>query len=316
VASTCEFAARDAFIDREYFDLAPMATYLFACVSDEEGNFSAPIRKVVPELSSGLQLSTNRGHDNLEIAADAFLASQRGQGVRWRLAEDDESFAVTAAGTPFSQPLDVLIANDLFAWSEGELMSIEGRRLGLGYQWYTPNVDERGGNLYSSQAFEATGTLQGRDVRGYFSLDTFYGPTGQVYNTGPIFNAMEIAWVSFVNVFEDGSHQSGGLCLGKGNWGFGVVSDQNGPIVETTAVDADVTLDVDRYVQRARFVAGGTEWDFSAIERGQMRSLAMARNDAYHGQAGRVRLVGDERVPTSSHAWIETFPLNGLDPAA
>lgn len=33
---------------------------------------------------------------------------------------------------------------------------------------------------------------------------------------------------------------------------------------------------------------------------------------AYHGQAGAVRRVGDERVPETSVAWIETFPLNGL----
>lgn len=313
VVSTFEFAARDAYLEREYFGLAPMGTYFFSCVSDADGNFYAPIRKVVTEMSTGLQLSSNRDADNLEIAPEAFLASHRGAGVKWALADDERRFRVAAAATPYSQPFDLTIDDDEFSWGEGDLMQIEGHRLGLGYQWFTPNSDERGGNFYASQAFAAAGHIQGRPVRGYMSIDSFYGPTGQVYNNGPIFNAVEMAWVSFVNTYADGEHESGGLCLGKEQWGFAVVSDHTGPIVETTEIAADVTLDADNYVERAHYRAGGTEWEFTAIDRGQMRALAAARGDAYHGQAGSVRRIGDDRVPVTSHAWIETFPLNGLD---
>ena len=313
VVSTCEFAARDAYLEREYFGLAPMGTYFFGCLSDGDGNFYAPIRKVVTEMSTGLQLSSNHDADNLEIAPEAFLASHRGAGVKWSIADDETAFTLGAAATPYSQPFELSIADEGFTWSEGDLMRIEGARLGLGYQWFTPNIDERGGNFYASQAFAASGHIQGRPVRGYTSIDSFYGPTGQVYNNGPIFNAVEMAWVSFVNTYPDGEHESGGLCLGKEHWGFAVVSDQHGAIVETTEIEADVVLDADKYVATARYVAGGTEWEFTAIDRGQMRALAAARGDAYHGQAGRVRRVGDTRVPLTSHAWIETFPLNGLD---
>ncbi|TAM64547.1 MAG: hypothetical protein EPN51_23600 [Mycobacterium sp.] len=293
--------------------MAPMGTYFFSCVSDRDGNFYAPIRKVVTEMSTGLQLSSNLDTDTLEIAPQAFMASHRGAGVKWSIADELDRFTVIAAATLYSQPFSLAVADGHFAWSEGDLMNIEGRRLGLGYQWFTPNIDERGGNFYASQAFAAEGHVQGRPVSGYFSLDSFYGPVGQVYNNGPIFNAVEMAWVSFVNTYADGEHESGGLCLGKEEWGFAVVSDHNGPVVETTEIEADVVLDVDKYVERARYRTDGTEWEFTAIDRGQMRSLAAARRDAYHGQAGSVRRVGDRRVPLTSHAWIETFPLNGLD---
>ncbi|AEF37802.1 conserved hypothetical protein [Mycolicibacter sinensis] len=313
MVSTFEFAARDAYLDREYFGLAPMGTYFFSCVSDEDGNFYAPIRKVVTEMSTGLQLSSNLDADNLEIAPEAFLASHRGAGVKWSLADDARQFTVGASATPYSQPLELILGDNEFAWGEGELMQVQGRRLGLGYQWFTPNIDERGGNFYASQAFAASGHIQGRPVSGYMSIDSFYGPTGQVYNNGPIFNAVEMAWVSFVNTYADGQHESGGLCLGKEEWGFAVVSDHDGPIIETTEIQADVMLDADRYVSTARYTAGGTQWEFTAIDRGQMRALAAARGDAYHGQAGSVRRVGDTRIPLTSHAWIETFPLNGLN---
>jgi hypothetical protein len=233
--------------------------------------------------------------------------------VKWRLAPDETAFAIAAAETPYSKPFELTVADDEFSWEEGDLLSLTGRRLGMGYQWFTPNIDERGGNLYASQAFAATGHVQGTPVTGYFSLDSFYGPTGQAYNSGPIFNAVEVAWVSFVNVYADGSHESGGLCIGKEHWGFGVVSDQSGPIVESVECEADVVLDSAKYVEKARYIVAGTEWEFTAIERGHMLSLAAARGDAYHGQAGQVRRVGDERTPLTSHAWIETFPLNGLD---
>lgn len=290
-----------------------MSTYWWSCLNDDDGNYLAPIRKVNTELSGGLQLSSNVGEDNLEIAPEAFEASQRGAGARWTLSEDEKSFRVAAQATPSTQPFSIDVSDDEIVWAEGELMELRGSQMGLGYQWYTPNIDERGGNFYVSTPFHVTGHVRGRPVRGLVSMDNFYGPTGQVYNNGPIFNVLELAWVTFANFYGDGTHEFGALCLGKEHWGFAVAADQNGPIVETTELVADVELDSDKYVDTAHYTAGGTEWRFTAAKRGQMRSLAAARGDAYHGQAGSVRRVGDNRVPDTSVAWIETFPLNGLD---
>jgi hypothetical protein len=309
LVSTCEFAARDAW----FFGLSPMATYWWSCLTDDDGNFLAPMRKVNTELSGGLQLSSNVGEDNLEIAPEAFESSQRGAGVRWTLADDETSFRVAAQPTATTQPFEFTISDDELVWTEGGLLDLRGPRLGLGYQWYTPNIDERGGNLYVSQPFRVSGHVRGRDVRGFVSMDNFYGPTGQVYNNGPIFNVVELAWVTFANIYSDGAHEFGALCLGKEHWGFAVVADDNGPIIETTELSAEVQLDSDKYVDTAVYSAGDSQWRFTAAKRGQMRSLAAARGDAYHGQAGSVRRVADERLPEISLAWIETFPLNGLD---
>ena len=313
LVSTCEFAARDAWCEREFFGLRPMATYWWSCLTDEDGNFLAPMRKVNTELSGGLQLSSNVGAENLEIAPEAFEASHRGAGVRWTMGPDETSFTVAAAATPGSQPFELTVADDEFRWSEGDLLDLRGSPLGLGYQWYAPNIDEHGGQLYVSQPFKVSGHVRGRPVRGHVAMDSFYGPTGQVYNSGPIFNNVELAWVTFSNFYSDGSHEFGALCLGKEHFGFAVVADEIGPVIETTELTAEVELDDDKYVDTALYVAGGVEWRFTAALRGQMRSLAAARGDAYHGQAGSVRRVGDERVPDTSMAWIETFPLNGLD---
>ncbi len=313
LVSTCEFAARDAWCEREFFGLRPMATYWWSCLKDDDGNFLAPMRKVNTELSSGLQLSSNVGAANLEIAPEVFGRSQRGAGARWSLAEDESSFRVVAPATPYSEPFDLFVADDEFSWREGDLLDLHGARLGLGYQWYTPNVDERGGNLYVSQPFRVAGQVAGRAVHGFVCMDNFYGPVGQVYNNGPIFNVVELAWVTFGNFYADGAHEFGALCLGKEHWGFAVASNEAGPIIQTTEIAADVQLDADRYVSTALYRAAGTEWRFTAADRGQMRSLAAARGDTYHGQAGSVRRVGDDRTPVFSAGWIETFPLNGLD---
>jgi hypothetical protein len=314
LVSTCEFAARDAWCEREFFGLRPMATYWWSCLTDDDGNFLAPMRKVNTELSGGLQLSSNVDADNLEIAPEAFESSQRGAGARWTLNDDETSFRVAAQPTPSTQPFEITVSDDELKWAEGELLDLRGPRLGLGYQWYTPNIDERGGNLYASQPFRVAGHVRGREVRGFVSMDNFYGPTGQVYNNGPIFNVVELAWVTFANIYGDGTHEFGALCLGKEHWGFAVVADHAGPIVETTELRAEVQLDPDKYVETAEYTAGDTQWRFTAAKRGQMRSLAAARGDTYHGQAGSVRRIGDERVPETSLGWIETFPLNGLDP--
>jgi len=313
LVSTCEFTARDAWCEREFFGLRPMATYWWSCLNDDEGNFLSPMRKINTELSGGLQLSSNVGADNLVIDPKIFASAQRGAGVRWTLRDNGSAFTVAAAANPETQPFEMLIADDEFRWTEGELLDLRGAPLGLGYQWYTPNIDERGGQFYVSQPFKVSGHVLGRRVRGHVAMDSFYGPTGQVYNNGPIFNVVELAWVTFVNIYGDGAHEFGALCLGKEHFGFAVVADQNGPVIETTELDAEVELDADKYVSTALYRAQGTEWRFTAVARGQMRSLAAARGDAYHGQAGSVRRVGDTRVPETSMAWIETFPLNGLD---
>ena len=52
LVSTCEFAARDAWCEREFFGLRPMATYWWSCLTDDDGNFLAPMRKVNTELSA------------------------------------------------------------------------------------------------------------------------------------------------------------------------------------------------------------------------------------------------------------------------
>lgn len=312
LVSTFEFQARDAFVDREYFGLAPMGTYFFAVLEDADGNIIAPIRKCTAELSTGLQLSSNVGRDDLEIDPKAFLGSSRGAGITWRLAEDEQSFTVAADATPFGAALEIEVADDSMSWAEGELLGLTGRRLGRGYQWYTPNHDERGGNFYGSIAYEARGHAMGRAVRGHASVDTFYGPIGQVYKSGPIFNAVELAWVAFANTYDDGAFEVGGLCFGKRYWGFAVVCDTDGEVFAITEPETEVELDGDEYVRRAVYHTPAGDWVFDASERGQMRSLAEARGDAYHGQAGRVRRVGDDRTPAASTAWMESFPLNGL----
>jgi hypothetical protein len=313
LVSTCEFVARDAYCETEFFGLTPMATYWWSCLTDDEGNFLAPMRKVNTELSGGLQLSSNVGVDNLLIAPEAFAASHRGAGVRWTLDDNHTAFRVAAESTPYSQPFVLDISDDEFRWSEGDLLDLTGKPLGLGYQWYTPTIEERGGNFYASQPFQVTGHVRGRAVRGSVAMDTFYGPTGQFYKNGPIFNVLELAWVTFANFYSDGSHEFGALCLGKEHWKFGVIADEKGPILESTELTAEVLLDADKYVEKARYAVAGTEWEFTAVERGQMRSLAAARGDAYHGQAGSVRRIGDTRTPEISVGWMETFPLNGLN---
>ena len=314
LVSTCEFRARDAYCEAEFFGLPPMAIYWWACLADEDGNFLSPMRKVNTELSGGLQLSSNVGEDNLVIAPEAFASSHRGAGVQWSLNDDKTAFRVWAGATPYSQPFEFEIGDDHFHWNEGDLLDLSGKPLKLGYQWYTPNIEERGGNLYVSHPFEVTGHIRGRPVRGLVAMDSFYGPTGQFYKSGPIFNVLELAWVTFANFYPGGQYEFGAFCLGREHWGFAVVADHDGPIIESNESTAEVILDEDKYVAKARYQARGTEWEFEAVQRGQMRSLAEARGDAYHGQAGCVRRVGDSRSPEVSVAWIETFPLNGLNP--
>jgi hypothetical protein len=268
------------------------------------------MRKTTTEMSSGLQMQTNVSRDNLEVDNAAYLASQRGIGIRWQ-RDGDDAFTIAAKATPVSESVDIRVTNDSLRWREGDTVNVEGRLLG-GYQWYTPTREEGGGNYYASAMFRAEGVIQGRDVQGLIGFDELYGPQGQVFQTGPQFNAIELAWVSFANCYDDGAFEVGACCLGAEHWGFSVIVDEGGERHAVTDIEADVTLSDTDYITEATYHLPGEDWRFVAGERAEMRSLAAARDDNYHGQGGVIRRVGDDRVPVLSRAWIESFPLNGV----
>ncbi|HEY3605391.1 MAG TPA: hypothetical protein VGL04_12030 [Sporichthyaceae bacterium] len=311
VASSFEFAPEDFYVDRTYYGLGLLGAYFYSSLHDAQGNILAPMRKVTAEMGSGLQLQTNVGRDFLETDLDSFLKTQRGVGIRWAW-EGPDTFSVRAKGSPINAPADIVITPTSLSWSEGDLVDLHGERLGLGYQWYTPNLDEGGGNYYASQVFHARGTVLGREVEGIIGFDELYGPQGQVFQTSPCFNGIELAWVAFANVYPDGEFEVGACCLGAQHWGFAVINTERGEHVAVTDIEAEVTLDDDRYAARAVYHLPGEDWVFTAAPRAQMRSLAAARGDNYHGQGGSVRRAGDDRTPTVSTAWIETFPANGV----
>jgi hypothetical protein len=310
VVSSYEFDVRDAYVDKTYFGLPLLGAYFYSSFVDSDGNTLAPMRKCTAEMSSGLQMQTNVGRENLEVDQDAFLQSQRGVGVRWSW-EDDTAFKLQAAATPFGAPVDIRVSNDSIAWREGDMVDVEGGLLG-GYQWYTPTRDDGGGNYYASAMFRAKGVVLGREVEGIIGFDELYGPQGQVFQTGPMFNAIELAWVSFANCYENGDFEVGACCLGAKHWGFAVIVDQDGERIAVTDIEADVTLTDTDYVSEATYHLPGEDWRFVANERAEMRSLAAARDDKYHGQGGVIRRVSDDREPVLSRAWIESFPLNGV----
>jgi hypothetical protein len=310
VVSTYDFDVRDAFVDKTYFGLPLLGAYFYSSFVDSEGNTLAPMRKCTAEMSSGLQMQTNVERENLEVDQDAYLRSQRGVGIRWAW-DGDDAFTIRASKSPHGEDVDLRVTNDSIAWREGDMVDVRGRLLG-GYQWYTPTRDEAGGNYYASAMFRAQGVVLGREVDGIIGFDELYGPQGQVFQTGPLFNAIELAWVSFANCYENGDYEVGCCCLGAEHWGFSVINDQDGERIAVSDIEADVTLTDTLYVAEATYHLPGEDWRFVANERAEMRSLAAAREDKYHGQGGVIRRVGDERVPVLSRAWIESFPLNGV----
>jgi hypothetical protein len=311
VVSPIEFDVRDFYVDRTYFGLGLLGAYFYSSFIDAEGNTLAPMRKVTAEMGSGMQLQTNVGREFLEMDMPSFLASQRGVGIRWSWLSED-SFAVRAAESPLNQPVDIVVTPDTITWAEGDLCDLRGERLGLGYQWYTPNLDEGGGNYYASQIYLTKGTVLGREVNGIVGFDELYGPQGQVFQTSPCFNGIELAWVAFANLYDDGEFEVGACCLGAQHWGYAVINTQDGPHACVTDIEADVALDPDAYVATATYHLPGEDWLFTASPNSQMRSLAAARGDKYHGIGGTVRRCGDTRTPVLSRGWIESFPENGL----
>jgi hypothetical protein len=153
------------------------------------------------------------------------------------------------------------------------------------------------------------GLLFGKKVKGGIGWDQVYGPPGENWQTMRPYHEIEIAWVSGINVYEDGEKEMYHVASGKGDWGWLFVTNNHDEIAaQSRSVKAEVKLDSDRYPAEVLFKTDGGDWIW--IGEPDCHLNPKSQNLPLNWVEGQTRRVNEDpaRRLISSVGWMEVFP--------
>lgn len=173
-------------------------------------------------------------------------------------------------------------------------------------------LDARSPMTYTSRCVEASGTVMGEEVEGFFFTDQHHLHRGTDWLVSEFFHGVQGVWVVFSTEYEDGSWDIGNLFWGFGGFASGMIQTSDGERSATTVMRAEIDEDEDDYVHEARFYLGPEEsevWRFTCRHpEGYPRMPLMRVIGSPKWSEGVVTRVGEERRWVKAEAWMETYP--------
>lgn len=281
---------------RRHFGLDLDGTYLYGSFRDSDGRLYSVLRQV-PHHGAGARRivmddASGAMRFDLPRMAPAPGFCKRRFAAGKAVLEGDR-----AMGADFA----IHQAEDSVGWEEGDLLALNGRRVGPGLHWYTPYAG--GGAYYHSIPHLAEGTLADTPVRGFLFLDSFYHPPGRTWGNDPLVQGVELHWHTFGNAYDDGTCELGHLARGRLGWGFALVNDENGNRLCTHPTGSRLDADDEGWAKSIVTRVGDEDWIWQAAPSGHMVDFGPIPNQ--NGE-GMLQVAGDDRSPDRWMAWGET----------
>lgn len=205
------------------------------------------------------------------------------------------------AGIDDAESFEFALVDDTVRWTEGDILSLDGREVGPGLQWSLP-VDVGGDGIrYASRIFRVSGTIEGVAIDGFVGCDQVHlAPGRQNYVDDPLTAShLSNAWCTWACEYDDGSIEAGHTAFGRDGFGFGLRST-NSRSVTTTEVAGDVTGVERGCPTQITVQVDGESWEFVADERGLPLEPLPGPVRQAEGWFGR---VGETRRPV---VWCAT----------
>lgn len=308
--------------DRAYFGLVPEASFLYGKFVDSENEIFEPTRRIpanerVRGMAGLVHQSTLNDDDYLHINVEVSLGAATSYGHRRRVDNSpDGGELATWKSAPWvsGNPWSVTMTPTTCTWHEEGVLHIEGTLLAPGLQWYIPGPDK--GFYYMSQLYEATGTIEGREVRGFFGFDRDYMPEGgMLYISKDILveEHLHNAWYTWATKYTDGTYDAGHFLLTNDRGSFAIFTNDEQEVTRTNNLTGTVTTRDDGvWPAGIKFDVDGEAWEFTPDPRGIMpdfmtadKALPTAQNE------GTIKRVGETREPVLTMAWGEIVPSHG-----
>jgi hypothetical protein len=209
----------------------------------------------------------------------ASVIDRSGDAVSFRSVDADSSTAFEYLHTP-----------DRCSWSDGDLLSVTGRSLGPGIQWYS--TWPGGGCFSATGKYRSSGVLLGRPVEGFVGHEIHYFSAGADWMNSPFGRGREICWQQLANEYEDGSTIQATFAYGAEGWGFAMLHDEDGEFHATTQVSAEATVRENGYPETIRYSFLDQSWTWHIDPQGE-RAVFFG---PMRGADGTCRRDGDDRA--------------------
>lgn len=93
--------------------------------------------------------------------------------------------------------------------------------MGPAWRWICLGGDVHDEILYQVETYDITGTVNGKKVSGYGSMDFVFGNPGETWQQNKIYGYIEDIWVPFVTYYENGNKYYGHFLTGRGGFRLG-----------------------------------------------------------------------------------------------
>ena len=290
-----------------YWDTHIDGSYPLCTVRDTDGVVYSCVRRIANGGDSGgFILQSNADGKDLRIdpACGAAYSGPVAQTF------DEGTHRLTGGDTTLDGGFLLALDRQSVHWKESELLELEGRLIGPGLQWYTP-WPQHGGAFYAARIYRTQGSILGKKVDGFMGFDQYYFPPGFAYGNDPFVQDVELSYIVFGNEYDDATIEVGHMFHGHDRWGAAMVNNEQGPIILSSDVQAEITARDERgYARNIHYRVQGEDWEFTADPTARMPDFGegVAKNP---GQEGLFRRTGEKREIVAWWAWTETVPSHG-----
>jgi hypothetical protein len=219
------------FRTTEFFGLSYDTTWISGEVVATDGERFAFCRGY-EKASTNLMLSQKLNENDLSQKSEKLYKRLYMGPMSFDMAEGKEM--VELKSYPSKNSFFINIELDRMHWREenGEI-DLHYRPLKPAFHWVSPGAKTKEELYYFAQMNEINGKVQGKEVKGYGTIETAWLPPGIGWTQCKTYKYLQDYWIVFANRYADGTIEWGISQYGAGNWNCGFFVDNGKPYVST-----------------------------------------------------------------------------------
>ena len=190
---------------------------------------------------------------------------------------------------------------------EPDYFDLSGASAGAACRWNTHHPTHA--MAYTSHAFELHGRYGDHAVEGALFLDVLNMPVGKSFYPSPYLERMHVGWLDYLNVYDDGSIESGSVIVGTNGFTAMTIQHAGAPMARADHVTLALQTEDSRpsFPTHAVFRSDEATLVWEAHDASRWPVLHQMP-DGHRIRLGTVRREGADRPVASSHAFFESFP--------
>ncbi len=216
----------------QVFDIA----WLSAVVKDEDGVTYKTFRSYQYNVSAkfyGQIIKPNGETEPMKVDGGFY------KGYMWNDVSDDGKKIICKAYQDDVNSFEIEIEPQHYLYKEADFIDLEYQAVGPACRFITLGGEVDESVYYQVEYCKIEGTIYGKKVQGYGSLDLVYQTPATTWHQGKIYGFIEDMWLPFFTKYDNGDVYYGHFLKGRAGWSMGYYV-KNGKAV----INNDFTMDI------------------------------------------------------------------------